>query len=80
MPAARVSHALCSSLVPSLVSEITGRARRFPGDVSVTCVIQDDGASLSLPASQTRTRPRGTVHAVIVAGSHRRRPHRRLER
>jgi hypothetical protein len=53
---------------PDLEAEMIGRIRRFPADVSVTCVVQDDGVSLSLPGASARTRPWGTVHAVLVAG------------
>jgi hypothetical protein len=51
-----------------LVPEMTGRVRRFSPDVHVTCAVQDDGEALKLPGAATRTRPWGTVHAVLAAG------------
>ena len=41
-----------------LMSEMAGRAKHFPKDVSVKCVVQDES---------DRMRPWGTVHAVLVA-------------
>jgi hypothetical protein len=41
-----------------LMSEMSNRARSFPKDVSVTCIVQEE---------PNRTRPWGTVHAVLVA-------------
>ena len=40
------------------MAEMAGRARHFPKDLSVKCVVQEE---------PDRTRPWGTVHAVLVA-------------
>jgi hypothetical protein len=50
-----------------LVSEMNNRANRFPKDVRVTCMAQDDGVALALAGASARKRPWGTVHAVLTA-------------